>query len=83
MPAKFGQKFHSSFCFKIATDLKARLHWSFYLDENIGVLATVSMFVIMDVYDSRGKQIHQPWDVVVWKIEKVLFFQNVTPKVQG
>ena len=21
MPAKFGQKFHSSFCFKIATDL--------------------------------------------------------------
>ena len=43
--------------------LKARLHWRFYLDENVGVLATVSMFVVMDVYDSQGKQIHAPWDV--------------------
>ena len=44
-------------------NLKARLHWRFYLDENVGVLATVSMFVVMDVYDSQGKQIHAPWDV--------------------
>ena len=44
--------------------LKARLHWRFYLDENVSVLATVSMFVVMDVYDSHGKQIHQPWDTL-------------------
>ena len=43
--------------------VKAPLHWRFYLDENVGVLATVSMFVVMDVYDSQGKQIHAPWDV--------------------
>ena len=43
---------------------KARLHWRFYLDENVSVLATVSMFVVMDVYDSHGKQIHQPWDTL-------------------
>ena len=35
------------------------------LDENVGVLATVSMFVVMDVYDSQGKQIHAPWGVAV------------------
>ena len=22
------------------------------------------MFVVMDVYDSHGKQIHQPWDTL-------------------
>ena len=37
-------------------DLKARLHWRFYLDENVSILATVSMFVVMDVYDSHGKK---------------------------
>ena len=37
----------------------------FDLDENVGILATVSMFVVMDVYDSQGKQIHAPWGVVV------------------
>ena len=42
--------------FKIVFSLKACLHWHFYLDKNIGVLATVSMFVVMDVYDSQGKQ---------------------------
>ena len=51
--------------------------------KTLAFLATVSMFVVMDVYDSHGKQIHQPWDVAVWKIEKVLFFQNITPKVQA
>ena len=45
--------------------LKACLHWRFYLDKNVGVLATVSMFVVMDVYDSQGKQIHAPWGVAV------------------
>ena len=48
-------------CF--CSEVKAHLHWRFYLDENVGVLATVSMFVVMDVYDSQGKQIHAPWDV--------------------
>ena len=66
--------------------LKARLHWRFYLDENVSVLATVSMFVVMDVYDSHGKQIHQPWDTLGrcgLKNRKILFFQNVTPKVRS
>ena len=35
---------------------KVRLHWRFYLEKNVGILATVSMFVVMDVYDSQGKQ---------------------------
>ena len=67
-------------------DLKARLHWRFYLDENVSILATVSMFVVMDVYDSHGKQIHQPWDTLGrcgLKNRKILFFQNVTPKVRS
>ena len=63
--------------------LKARLHWRFYLNENVGILATVSMFVVMDVYDSQGKQIHAPWGVAVWKIEKVLFLKTRRPKVQS
>ena len=50
--------------FQILQRLKAHLHWRFYLDENVSVLATVSMFVVMDVYDSHGKQIHQPWDTL-------------------
>ena len=41
---------------KESVTVKACLHWRFYLDENVGVLATVSMFVAMDVYDSQGKQ---------------------------
>ena len=56
VPKQFLNAFHV---------LKARLHWRFYLDENVGVLATVSMFVVMDVYDSQGKQIHAPWGVAV------------------
>ena len=33
------------------------------------------------IYDSHGKQIKEPWDVTVSKIENFLFFINATSKV--
>ena len=54
--------------------IKANLHWRF-------CPAFSSDVFVIDIYFNQGKFTGKPWEHVVWKIEKDLFFKPLHTKV--